>query len=75
MDNGSVKILCIEIALREIKSGDLKMIDSQGLSGIVLSFAKREFKADKLLNQTEEEILADGTTDFLSAARLGIGHS
>jgi len=33
------------------------MIDSQGLSGIVLSFAKREFKADKLFNQTEEEIL------------------
>lgn len=51
------------------------MIDSQGLSGIVLSFAKREFKANKLFNQTEEEILADGTTDFLSAARLGIGHS
>lgn len=52
------------------------MIDSQGLSGIVLSFAKREFKANKLfINQTEEEILADGTTDFLSPARLGIGHS
>lgn len=69
------EILCIEIALGEIESPDLKMIDSQGLSGIVLSFAKRKFKADKLFNQTEEEMLGDGTTDFLSAARLVIGHS
>lgn len=55
------------------------MIDSQDLSGIVSSFAKREFKADKLFNQTEEEILTDGTTDFHGANYLQlvleIGHS